>query len=169
VIVVGDGITDYEIKERHGASTFFAFVENAARPPVMEKADRVIGSFDELLYHYGLPPRSSIPMAAEGAAARENPSARRGVFCAAWMPAENRPRGAFRGGAHRRNVGRRDSRHPLRHPLYKACARCRAPPPRVGAFCIGTTRRLRTQLKKGIRSSNAPYANGEASASLRWV
>src|SRR4051794_7780825 len=55
VVVVGDGITDYQIKKRQHASTFFAFIENVARHSVLTKADQVITSFDELLYHYDLP------------------------------------------------------------------------------------------------------------------
>jgi len=63
ICVIGDGITDYQIKEEGKAKTFFAFTENAYRKGVVAKADKVIRSFDELLYVYNLPRSQSYPTA----------------------------------------------------------------------------------------------------------
>ena len=50
VSVIGDGYTDYEIKEAGLASKFYAFTENVARDKVLQKADHVAPSLDEVLY-----------------------------------------------------------------------------------------------------------------------
>lgn len=55
ICVIGDGITDYQIKEQGKADTFFAFIENIARKSVVAKADGVLKNFDELLDFYNLP------------------------------------------------------------------------------------------------------------------
>jgi D-3-phosphoglycerate dehydrogenase / 2-oxoglutarate reductase len=48
VWVVGDGITDLELRERGLAERFLAFVENCRRPAVVDAADAVLTSMDEL-------------------------------------------------------------------------------------------------------------------------
>lgn len=52
VIVVGDGITDYEIKKQGAADMFIAFTENISRPSVTQKADKIVNSFDEVISYY---------------------------------------------------------------------------------------------------------------------
>jgi D-3-phosphoglycerate dehydrogenase len=47
--VAGDGFTDYEIKQAGSADKFVAFIENVKRDSVVEKADYVVESFDELI------------------------------------------------------------------------------------------------------------------------
>ncbi len=61
ICVVGDGITDYQIKEQGQADTFFAFTENVARKGIIAKADKVIKNFDELLHALNLPRAQSYP------------------------------------------------------------------------------------------------------------
>ena len=48
IIVIGDGYTDYEAKKNGAAEKFFAFVENISRKGIVEKADKIIKSFDEI-------------------------------------------------------------------------------------------------------------------------
>ncbi|MCS7005115.1 MAG: HAD-IB family phosphatase [Cytophagales bacterium] len=48
VCVVGDGYTDYEIKEAGLADIFCAFTENVIRPQVVAKADIVADSFEKV-------------------------------------------------------------------------------------------------------------------------
>src|SRR5688500_6252288 len=50
VYVIGDGYTDYEIKQSGLANKFFAFTENVARENVKSKADHITTSLDEFLY-----------------------------------------------------------------------------------------------------------------------
>ena len=61
ICVIGDGITDYQIKERGEADTFFGFFENVHRKGIAAKADVSIKSFDELLFAYRLPRSQSYP------------------------------------------------------------------------------------------------------------
>ena len=55
VFVIGDGNTDYEMKESGLASKFFAFTENISREAVIHKADHVVSTFDEFLYTIAFP------------------------------------------------------------------------------------------------------------------
>lgn len=61
VYVIGDGHTDYEIKESGAAKKFYAFTENVSRDKVTKEADHVTPSFDEFLYVNKLPMEISYP------------------------------------------------------------------------------------------------------------
>jgi len=61
VVVVGDGWTDYEIRAAGAASRFHAFTENVARARVVDAADHVSASWDEVLHAEGLTGRWSYP------------------------------------------------------------------------------------------------------------
>ena len=61
LIVVGDGYTDYQIKEAGAADKFYCFAEIVARPAVMDKANRVVYGIDEVLAETDLPTRYSYP------------------------------------------------------------------------------------------------------------
>ena len=49
LIVVGDGITDWEIKKLGDQVTFFAYTENVSRKNVVKKADFEAKNFDEIV------------------------------------------------------------------------------------------------------------------------
>lgn len=49
IYVVGDGYTDYQMKESGLATKFFAFTENVERKIVVQKADYVVRNFEEFL------------------------------------------------------------------------------------------------------------------------
>ena len=61
VHVIGDGYTDYEIKEAGVAHKFYAFTENVQRNGVMEQADHVAPSLDEFLYVHKMNKALSYP------------------------------------------------------------------------------------------------------------
>ncbi|GAB3197901.1 D-3-phosphoglycerate dehydrogenase [Pontibacter aydingkolensis] len=61
VYVLGDGYTDYEIKEAGLANRFYAFTENVVRDKVVEKAEHVAPTMDEFLYQNKLPMTISYP------------------------------------------------------------------------------------------------------------
>lgn len=61
LIAIGDGHTDYELKESGLISKFYAFTENIERLAVMKKADHITPSFDEFLYISKLPMSISYP------------------------------------------------------------------------------------------------------------
>lgn len=61
IIVIGDGYTDYQLKESGLVKEFIAFTENVEREIVMKKADGIANSFDEFLYTKKLPMSLSYP------------------------------------------------------------------------------------------------------------
>src|SRR5690606_37073561 len=61
VVMVGDGWTDAEVKLKGAADRFYAFTEIARRPKVMEVADGVAASLDEVLFAEGVAGRWSYP------------------------------------------------------------------------------------------------------------
>lgn len=58
---IGDGYSDFQLKESGLIEKFFAFTENISRQSVTEKADHVTPSFDEFLYVNDLPRAISYP------------------------------------------------------------------------------------------------------------
>jgi len=61
IYVIGDGYTDYQMKESGLVKKFFAFTENIERKTVVKKADVVTPSFDEFLFINQLPMSISYP------------------------------------------------------------------------------------------------------------
>ena len=61
IYVIGDGYTDYQIREAGLANKFYAFTENIERDSVLEKADHIAPSFDEILFLNKLPMAISYP------------------------------------------------------------------------------------------------------------
>jgi D-3-phosphoglycerate dehydrogenase len=49
VWVIGDGYTDYQIREAGMTEKFIAFFENVERINILDKADQVVRSFDDFL------------------------------------------------------------------------------------------------------------------------
>lgn len=58
---IGDGHSDFQLKEFGMIKRFYAFTENIERKTVAEKADHVTPSFDEFLYVNNLPRAISYP------------------------------------------------------------------------------------------------------------
>ncbi|MBK1442079.1 HAD-IB family phosphatase [Parapedobacter sp. ISTM3] len=58
---IGDGYSDFQLKESGLIERFFAFTENIERKSVSERADHVTPSFDEFLYVNDLPRAISYP------------------------------------------------------------------------------------------------------------
>jgi len=58
---IGDGYSDFQLKESGLIEQFFAFTENISRQSVTEKADHITPSFDEFLYVHDLPRAISYP------------------------------------------------------------------------------------------------------------
>lgn len=55
IYVLGDGYTDYQLKEAGTRTKFFAFTENVKRDAAVNNADYVVQSFDEFLITNKLP------------------------------------------------------------------------------------------------------------------
>lgn len=58
---IGDGYSDFQLKESGVIERFFAFTENIERKSVAEKADHVTPNLDEFLYVNNLPRAFSYP------------------------------------------------------------------------------------------------------------
>ncbi|GGH11080.1 HAD-IB family phosphatase [Pedobacter zeae] len=58
---IGDGYSDFQLRESGMINKFFAFTENIARESIVSKADHVTPSFDEFLYVNDLPRAISYP------------------------------------------------------------------------------------------------------------
>lgn len=58
---IGDGYSDFQLRESGLIKKFFAFTENISRKSVTEKADHITPSFDEFLYINKLPGAISYP------------------------------------------------------------------------------------------------------------
>ena len=58
---IGDGYSDFQLKESGLIEQFYAFTENISRQSVTEKADHIAPSFDEFLYVNDLPRAISYP------------------------------------------------------------------------------------------------------------
>ncbi|AWV99048.1 phosphoglycerate dehydrogenase [Arcticibacterium luteifluviistationis] len=61
VHVIGDGFTDYEIRQSGLAEKFYAFTENVKRNKVVAVADEVVKSLDEILWMNHMPRSQSYP------------------------------------------------------------------------------------------------------------
>ncbi len=61
IYMIGDGYTDYEVKESGIANKFYAFTENVHRDNVAQKADHIALSLDEILYVNKLNKKFSYP------------------------------------------------------------------------------------------------------------
>ncbi|MDQ1141226.1 HAD-IB family phosphatase [Pedobacter agri] len=58
---IGDGYSDFQLRESGLINKFFAFTENIARESIVSRADHVTPSFDEFLYVNDLPRAISYP------------------------------------------------------------------------------------------------------------
>lgn len=61
VFGIGDGYSDYQLRESGIIQKFFAFTENITRESVVKSADHITPSFDEFLYVNQLPRAISYP------------------------------------------------------------------------------------------------------------
>ena len=161
IYAIGDGYTDYQLKESGLASRFYAFTENVERPRVMAVADHIATSFDDFLYDNKLSRSQSYPKSRIKVLLLENvhPVALR-AFEEQGFNVE------FVKGALDEDelcerikdvsiIGIRSKTNITKRVLENA-NRLMA----IGAFCIGTNQiDLEEAAAKGIAVFNAPYSN----------
>ncbi|CAA9269800.1 MAG: Phosphoserine phosphatase / D-3-phosphoglycerate dehydrogenase [uncultured Adhaeribacter sp.] len=161
VYVLGDGYTDYEIKEAGLANKFYAFTENITRDAVVAKAEHIAPSFDEFLYQNKLPMAISYPKNRISVLLLENihPEAQRlfkeeGYQVEVMGTALNEEQLIEK----IKNVsilGIR-SKTQVTQKVIESANKLMA----VGAFCIGTNQiDLKACAKAGVAVFNAPYSN----------
>ncbi|AKD02169.1 phosphoglycerate dehydrogenase [Pontibacter korlensis] len=161
VYVLGDGYTDYEIKEAGLANKFYAFTENVVRDSVVAKAEFIAPTLDEFLYQNKLPMAISYPKNRISVLLLENvhPQAvelfrKEGYQVETVSGAlseeelcEKIKNVSILGIRSKTQV----TRKVLEHANRLMC---------VGAFCIGTNQiDLDACLEAGITVFNAPYSN----------
>lgn len=161
VYVIGDGYTDYEIREYGMAERFYAFTENVSREKVLEKADHIAPSLDEILYHNKMDRALSYPKNRIKVLLLENIHSV-GVDL---MTEEGYDVEVYPGGLSEDELVEKikdvsilgiRSKTNVTKRVIESAKKLKA----VGAFCIGTNQiDLEECEKNGIAVFNAPYSN----------
>ncbi|MVN78264.1 phosphoglycerate dehydrogenase [Hymenobacter sp. HMF4947] len=161
VYVLGDGYTDYQIREAGLANRFYAYTENVARPTVVARADEVLPTFDEFLYQLKLPMTLSYPKNRIKVLLLENPDAR----AAELFRQEGYQVEEVKGGLDEDELIARiegvsilgiRSKTQVTKRVLDAANRLIG----IGAFCIGTNQiDLAEAMRKGVAVFNAPFSN----------
>ena len=161
VYVVGDGYTDYQIREAGLAHRFYAYTENVVRPTVVARADEVLPTFDEFLYQLKLPMTLSYPKNRIKVLLLENPDAR----AAELFRQEGYQVEEVKGALDETELIARiegvsllgiRSKTQVTQAVLDAANRLIG----IGAFCIGTNQiDLAGAMKKGVAVFNAPFSN----------
>jgi D-3-phosphoglycerate dehydrogenase len=161
VVAVGDGATDCEIRDLGAAKHFVAYCENVEREGVVQRADRVVRSIDEVFWLYRLPGASSFPKSRMTALLLENihPDAaealrEQGYRVEALSDAlsDSELARSIRGVS---LLGIRSKTRVTAAALAEA-DRLLA----IGCFCIGTEQvDLAAASDRGVAVFNAPYSN----------
>jgi len=168
VYVIGDGYTDYEIREAGLANKFYAFTENIERNSVSEKADHIAPSLEEFLYDNKLPMAISYPKNRIQVLVLEN--------------IHQQAIDIFKNEGYQIEVvaGSLDEEE-LCQKIQNVSILCIRSKTEVtakvlsnankliaiGAFCIGTNQiDLNAAMEKGVAVFNAPYSNTRSVAEL---
>ncbi|AYN67838.1 phosphoglycerate dehydrogenase [Euzebyella marina] len=161
VQVIGDGYSDYVMKEAGIADKFFAYTENVHREKAASKADHVTPNLDEFLFVNDLPRNISYPKNRIKILLLEN------VHPAAL---ENLSKDGFSVELVKHSLPEEEliekikgvhvlgirSKTQVTQKVLDAGNKLLV----VGAFCIGTTQiDLEYARKKGVAVFNAPYSN----------
>lgn len=162
IYVVGDGYTDYEIKAAGLANKFYAFTENVERLKVLEKADHIAPSFDEILYLNKMENRAlSYPKNRIKVLLLENVH----EVAVQMMREEGYQVEVYPAGLTEDELAEKikevsilgiRSKTMVTAKVLENARRLLA----VGAFCIGTNQiDLAAALRRGVAVFNAPYSN----------
>lgn len=161
IYVIGDGYTDYEIKESGLANKFYAFTENVARPKVTSKADHIAPSLDEILYINKMNKKFSYPKSRINVLLLENvhpvgvglmQEEGYNVEVISSALSEDELAEKIKDVS---ILGIRSKTNVTKKVLENANRLIS-----IGAFCIGTNQiDLDTCTKKGIAVFNAPFSN----------
>ncbi|MCR5889042.1 phosphoglycerate dehydrogenase [Hymenobacter sp. J193] len=161
VYALGDGYTDYQIREAGLADRFYAFTENVHRASVVARADEVLPSFDEFLYQNKLPMTLSYPKNRIRVLLLENPDPRAAeLFRQEGYQVDTVPGGLDEEELIQQIEGVSilgiRSKTQVTQRVLDAANRLIS----IGAFCIGTNQiDLAGCMKKGVAVFNAPFSN----------
>ena len=166
--VVGDGYTDYSIKEKGLANKFYAFTENVHRDSVAKYADYITTNLDELLFHFKLPRSYSYPKSKMKILLLENINK---------QALEAFQKEGYQTEAISRALSEKEliekiadasvlgirSKTEITASVLEHAKKLLA----IGAFCIGTNQiNLQATAEKGIIVFNAPYSNTRSVAEM---
>jgi D-3-phosphoglycerate dehydrogenase len=161
VHMIGDGFSDYQTRAAGIADKFHAFTENVERKNILDKADHIAPSLDEILYTEKLPmsisyPKNRIKVLLLEGIHEDAVEQLRGegyqVDLLAGSLSEEELCQAVKG---KHILGIR-SKTQISKTVVDAADRLLA----IGAFCIGTNQiDLDACMKKGICVFNAPFSN----------
>ncbi len=161
VLVIGDGYTDYEIRQAGLATRFYAFTENVSRPNVLAVADHIAPSLDEFLFDRKFSRSQSYPKSRIKILLLENVHP-----IAVQLFEEQGFNVEFRKGAldeaelieaiHDVSILGIRSKTQVTRRVLEAAPKLLT----IGAFCIGTNQiDLSAATERGIAVFNAPYSN----------
>lgn len=161
VHMIGDGYTDYEVKEAGVAKQFWAYTENIERDKVKAKADHIAPSFDEILFKNNMSGALSYPKNRIKMLLLENvhPKAlahlKEDGFAVETYPAglDEEELCQKIKGIHVLGIR---SKTNVTRKVFEHADKLMA----IGAFCIGTNQiDLQAALENGVAVFNAPYSN----------
>ena len=161
VIMIGDGYTDYETLQAGVVSKFYAFTENVSRAIVVEKADRIAPSLDEILYDLSYKASVSYPKNRIKVLLLENiHTDAKQIFEKEGYVVET-----LKGSLSEEDLCEKikdvsilgiRSKTQVTQKVLDNAGKLHA----IGTFCIGTNQvNLEACTKKGITVFNAPYSN----------
>jgi D-3-phosphoglycerate dehydrogenase / 2-oxoglutarate reductase len=161
VSMIGDGITDYEVRALGAADTFYAFTENIERSVVVNKADVVLKDFDEFLYRHNFSRSISYPRHRIKILLLENVH----PYGIKMLEEDGYSVESLKGGMSEEELCAKikdvsvlgiRSKTRITRKVLEAAERLIS----IGAFCIGTNQiDLAYATKQGITVFNAPYSN----------
>lgn len=161
VYVIGDGYNDYEIRKQGKANRFYAFTENVERKNVMDNADFIAPSLDEILYHNNMERALSYPKNRIKVLLLENIHPKASEI----IEEEGYQLEIHSAGLTEEELAERikdvsilgiRSKTNVTKKVLENADRLMA----IGAFCIGTNQiDLVECTKKGVIVFNAPYSN----------
>ena len=161
VYVIGDGHTDFEMKESGLVSKFVSFTENVYRPGVVANSDSTAASLDEFLHISNLPRRLSFPKSKMKVLLLENVDKEAIKLLKAEGFSVEHSTSAMTPGELSKVIedvsilGIRSKTDVTDAVLAKA-RKLMA----IGTFCIGTNQvDLKSAGKRGVAVFNAPYSN----------
>jgi len=161
VCMVGDGMSDYAVREAGLATRFYAFSENVRRPSVIKVADREAPSLDEVLFDSGFRGAISYPKNRLKVLLLENihPEAVNAFeqegYVVKTIPGSLDEAALIDHISDVSIIGLR-SKTLLTDKVLASAKRLLV----VGAFCIGTNQiDLPACNRKGIAAFNAPFSN----------
>jgi D-3-phosphoglycerate dehydrogenase len=161
VYVIGDGYTDYEIKNSGLANKFYVFTENVERENILNKGDHITPSLDEVLYLNKLNTAVSYPKNRINVLLLENVH----PVAVALLKSEGFNVEIYHAALTEDELCERiknvsvlgiRSKTQVTKKVLENANRLMV----IGAFCIGTNQiDLETATKKGIAVFNAPFSN----------